>query len=77
MKDILNDPHSRLRRHPQLSDVAENESWIETLFPDGLPLDPEGPVFGEDGYEQIAAGRDTLFPKGIHSLSNLLSRGIE
>jgi len=60
-----------------LVDVAENKSWIDTLFPDGLPLDPEEPVFGEDGYEQIAAGRDTLFPKGIHSLSNLLSRGLE
>ena len=74
---ISNDPHSRLRRHPLLSDVNENESWIETLFPDGLPLDPEGPVFGEDSYEQIPTGRDTLFPKGINWLSNFLSRGIE
>ncbi len=72
-----NNPHSRLRRHPLLSAVAESESWIETIFPDGLPLDPEGPVFGEDSYEQIPAGNDTLFPKGINWLSNFLSRGIE
>ena len=72
-----NDPRSRLRRHPLLSDVAATETWVETLFPDGLPLDPEGPVFGEDSYEQIPAGRDTLFPRGINWLTNLLSRRIE
>lgn len=77
LDQISNDSRSLLRRHSLLSDVAENESWIETLFPDGLPLDPEGPVFGEDSYEQIPAGRDILFPKGIDWLSNLLSRGIE
>jgi len=77
LDQISNDPHSRLRRHPLLSDVAANESWIETIFPDGLPLDPEGPVLGEDSYEPIPAGRETLFPKGINWLSNFLSRAIE
>ena len=74
---ICNDPLSRLRSHPLLGESGESESWIETFFPDGLPLDPEGPVFGEDNYEEIAAGRDTLFPKGIDWLSNFLSRSIE
>jgi phosphatidylserine/phosphatidylglycerophosphate/cardiolipin synthase-like enzyme len=68
---------SRLRRHPLLSASGENETWIESFFPDGLPLDPEGPIFGEDSYEQIPAGRDALFPKGINWLSSLLSKGIE
>ena len=77
LNQISNDPQSRLRRHPLISAVTENESWIETIFPDGLPLDPEGPVFGEDSYEPIPADRDTLFPKGINWLSNFLSRGIE
>jgi phospholipase D1/2 len=70
-------PLSRLRSHPLVNGSAESESWIETFFPDGLPLDPEGPVFGEDSYEEIPPGRDTLFPRGINWLSNLLSRGIE
>ena len=63
--------------HPLLNNSSEAETWIETFFPDGLPLDPEGPVFGEDTYEPIPAGRDTLFPKGINWLSNLLSKRIE
>ena len=77
LDQISNDPHSRLRRHPLLSDVAASESWIETIFPGGLPPDPEGPVSGEDSYEPIPAGRETLFPKGINWLSNFLSRAIE
>jgi len=77
LDQISNDPHSRLRRHPLLSDVAASESWIETIFPDGLPPDPEGPVSGEDSYEPIPAGRETLFPKGINWLSNFVSRAIE
>ena len=70
-------PDSRLRRHPLGIAAAENETWIESIFPDGLPLDPEGPVFGEDSYEQIPAARDALFPKGINWLSSLLSKAIE
>jgi phosphatidylserine/phosphatidylglycerophosphate/cardiolipin synthase-like enzyme len=77
LDQICANPLARLRSHPLLADNGESESWIQTFFPDGLPLDPEGPVFGEDSYEQIPAGRDTLFPKGINWLSNLLSRGIE
>ena len=60
-----------------LVDGAGNESWLETLLSDGLPFDPDEPVFGEDGYEQIPAYRDTWFPKGINAPSNLLSRGLE
>ena len=77
LDEIAQDPSSRLRIHPLLDNSAEAETWIETFFPDGLPLDPEGPVFGEDTYEPIPAGRDTLFPKGINWLSNLLSKRIE
>ena len=77
LEQICLDPLSRLRSHPLSTDNGESDSWIQTLFPDGLPLDPEGPVFGEDSYEQIPPGRDTLFPKGINWLSNLLSRNIE
>ena len=74
---ICADPRSRLRCHPLINGAGESESWIEAFFPDGLPLDPEGPVFGEESYEEIPAGRDTLFPKGIGWLNNLLSKGIE
>ena len=77
LDQISNDPHSRLRRYPLFSDVAKNQSWIETLFPDGLSLHPGESVFGEDSYEPIAPGLDTLFPKGLHWLSNLLSESIE
>jgi len=68
---------SRLRMHPLLNEAVESDSWLETFFPDGLPLDPEGPVFGEDTYEELPADRDTLFPRGINWLSNLLSKKIE
>lgn len=68
---------SRLRRHPLLNDSSDGENWIQTIFPSGLPLDPEGPVFGEDSYEPISAALDTLFPKGIGWLSSLLSKSIE
>jgi hypothetical protein len=74
---LSNDPHSHLRRDPLFSDVAEHESWVETFFPDGLLRDADEPVFGDGSYEQIPAGRGTLFLKGINGLSNLLSRGIE
>jgi phosphatidylserine/phosphatidylglycerophosphate/cardiolipin synthase-like enzyme len=77
LDQLAGDPGSRLRRHPLLTVAGGKESWIESLFPDGLPLDPEGPVFGEDSYEPIPAGPDTLFPKGINWLSSLLSKGIE
>lgn len=77
LDQICADPLSRLRSHPLVNDAGETESWIEAFFPEGLPLDPEGPVFGEDSYEEIPAGRDTLFPKGINWLHNLLSKGIE
>jgi hypothetical protein len=63
--------------HPLLDATVETESWLEAFFPDGLPLDPEGPVFGEDTYEELPADRDTLFPRGINWLSNLLSKKIE
>jgi phosphatidylserine/phosphatidylglycerophosphate/cardiolipin synthase-like enzyme len=77
LDQLARDPVSRLRQHPVLSAGVGNETWIESLFPGGLPLDPEGPIFGEDSYEQIPAGRNTLFPKGINWLSSLLSKGIE
>jgi phospholipase D1/2 len=77
LDQTCNNPHSRLRLHPNFEGSADGESWIETFFPDGLPLDPEGPVFGEDSYEPIPESRDGLFPKGINWLSSLLSRGIE
>ncbi|HEX5023460.1 MAG TPA: phospholipase D-like domain-containing protein [Candidatus Binatia bacterium] len=77
LDQICNNQHSRLRFHPSLQGSAGGESWIETFFPDGLPLDPEGPVFGEDSYEPLPESRDSLFPRGINWLSTLLSRGIE
>jgi len=77
LDQFADDPDSRLRRHPLGIAAAENETWIESIFPDGLPLDPEGPVFGEDSYEQIPSARDALFPKGINWLSSLLSKAIE
>ncbi len=73
---ISGNPASRLRRHPLLNDSSEGESWIQTILPGGLPLDPEGPVFGEDSYEPISAALDALFPKGIGWLSSLLSKTI-
>ena len=77
LDQISNNPFSRLRRHPLLSDSGESETWIQTVFPDGLPLDPEGPVFGEDSYEPLSTSLDRLFPKGVQWLSSLLSKGIE
>ena len=77
LDQLADDPGSRLRRHPLLTDSAGNETWIESLFPDGLPLDPEGPILGEDSYEPMPNGRDSLFPRGINWLTSLLSKGIE
>jgi phosphatidylserine/phosphatidylglycerophosphate/cardiolipin synthase-like enzyme len=74
---LADDPLCRLRRHPLMEGSATGETWIETVFPEGLPLDPEGPVFGEDTYEPIREESDPLFPKGISWLSSLLSKGVE
>ena len=77
LEALAENPASRLRMHPLLNGALETESWLETFFPDGLPLDPEGPVFGEDTYEDLPADRETSFPRGINWLSHLLSKKIE
>lgn len=74
---LSNDSVSRLRRHPLLGAFAASETWIESFFPNGLPLDPEGPIFGEDSYEPVGRSRGALFPRGINWLSSLLSKGVE
>lgn len=77
LEALAQNPASRLRAHPLLSEAVETESWLETFFPDGLPFDPEGPVFGEDTYEDLPADRNASFPRGTSWLSNLLSKKIE
>jgi phosphatidylserine/phosphatidylglycerophosphate/cardiolipin synthase-like enzyme len=76
LDQFASDAACRLRCHPLVEASTTNGTWIETVFPEGLPLDPEGPIFGEDTYEPLG-DRDTFFPKGISWLSTLLSKGVE
>jgi phosphatidylserine/phosphatidylglycerophosphate/cardiolipin synthase-like enzyme len=62
---------SRLRHHPQRS-VAEEYGWLTTIFPDGLPFDPRGPMSSEPVSAAPESNEDSLFTRGITELKNWL-----
>jgi hypothetical protein len=63
---------SRLRHHPQRS-VAEEYGWLTSIFPDGLPFDPRGPVTGEVSNDATAGAEGSFFTRGITELKNWLT----
>ena len=63
---------SRLRHHPQRS-VAEEYGWLTSIFPDGLPFDPRGPVTGEVSNDATAGAEGSFFARGITELKNWLT----
>jgi phospholipase D1/2 len=65
----------RLRHHP-IDSVADEYQWVTTVLPDGLPFDTEGPLYGENTYEDLSAAEDSFFTRGVTTLKNwLLSFG--
>jgi phosphatidylserine/phosphatidylglycerophosphate/cardiolipin synthase-like enzyme len=68
---------SRLRHHPQRSG-AEEYGWLTSIFPDGLPFDPRGPVVGEVAGDTTPGAEGSFFTRGITGLKNwLTSSGAE
>jgi phosphatidylserine/phosphatidylglycerophosphate/cardiolipin synthase-like enzyme len=60
---------SRLRHHP----IETVEYPLLTSFlPEGLPFDPEGPIFDETHYEGISDKKDGFFSRGVTSLRTWL-----
>jgi hypothetical protein len=63
---------SRLRHHPQRSG-AEEYSWLTSIFPDGLPFDPRGPVVAEVSSDTTPGAEGSIFTRGITELKNWLT----
>jgi phospholipase D1/2 len=60
---------SRLRHHP-LEIVSEDYQWVTSVFPDGLPFDPESPAYTEEAYEKISPSENSFFSKGLTTLKD-------
>jgi phosphatidylserine/phosphatidylglycerophosphate/cardiolipin synthase-like enzyme len=67
---------SRLRHHPQRSG-AEEYSWLTSIFPDGLPFDPRGPVVAEVSSDTTPGAEGSIFTRGITELKNWLTSASE
>jgi phosphatidylserine/phosphatidylglycerophosphate/cardiolipin synthase-like enzyme len=63
---------SRLRHHPQRSG-AEEYGWLTSIFPDGLPFDPRGPVATEVPADTTPGAEGSFFTRGITGLKNWLT----
>jgi hypothetical protein len=62
---------SRLRHHPQRS-VADEYGWLTSIFPDGLPFDPRGPITNEIPSDTTPGAEGSFFTRGITELKNWL-----
>jgi phosphatidylserine/phosphatidylglycerophosphate/cardiolipin synthase-like enzyme len=62
---------TRLRHHPMHSS-SEEYSWLTTIFPDGLPFDPQGPVATAPADENPETTEESFFTRGITGLRNWL-----
>jgi phospholipase D1/2 len=61
---------SRLRHHP-LESISDGYQWVTSVFPDGLPFDPEGPAYTEETYEKMSPSEDSFFSNGLTTLRDL------
>jgi phosphatidylserine/phosphatidylglycerophosphate/cardiolipin synthase-like enzyme len=62
---------TRLRHHPQRSS-SEEYGWLTTIFPDGLPFDPQGPMETACAGDAPEASEDSFFSWGITELKQWL-----
>jgi phospholipase D1/2 len=60
---------SRLRHHP-LETISDEYQWVTSVFPDGLPFDPEGPAYTEETYEKMPPREDSFFSNGLTTLKD-------
>ena len=66
--DSLADSGSlRLRHHP-LESIPDEYQWVTSVFPDGLPFDPESPAYSEETYEKMSPSEDSFFSNGLTTL---------
>jgi phospholipase D1/2 len=57
LNDLADDNSSRLRHHP-LKNGLDTAPGLISLFPDGLPLDPEEPLFETNYSEKASSGQN-------------------
>jgi phosphatidylserine/phosphatidylglycerophosphate/cardiolipin synthase-like enzyme len=62
---------TRLRHHPQRSS-SEEYHWLTSIFPDGLPFDPQGPVAAASDSDEPPNSEFSFFARGITGLKNWL-----
>lgn len=62
---------TRLRHHP-LRSSSEEYAWLTTIFPDGLPFDPQSPVAAEPVSITPESSEESFFTRGITGLKNWL-----
>jgi phosphatidylserine/phosphatidylglycerophosphate/cardiolipin synthase-like enzyme len=62
---------TRLRHHP-LRSTSEEYGWLTTIFPDGLPFDPRGPVTEEPVSSATESSDESFFTRGITGLKSWL-----
>ncbi len=63
---------TRLRHHP-LRSSSEEYGWLTTIFPDGLPFDPQGPVARGPLSDAPESSEESFFTRGISGLKNWLN----
>jgi hypothetical protein len=71
LNELADNRSGRLRHHP-VDSVADEYQWVTTVLPDGLPFDTEGPLYGENTYEDLSAAEDSFFTRGVTTLKNWL-----
>jgi phosphatidylserine/phosphatidylglycerophosphate/cardiolipin synthase-like enzyme len=63
---------TRLRHHP-LRSSSEEYTWLTTIFPDGLPFDPQGPAAAGPANDAPESSEESFFVRGITGLKNWLT----
>jgi phosphatidylserine/phosphatidylglycerophosphate/cardiolipin synthase-like enzyme len=63
---------SRLCHHPQHS-ISDEYRWLTSIFPNGLPFDPQGPIPSESSRNQAPESDAWFFSWGISSLTSWLA----
>lgn len=72
LNELANDSSFRLRHHP-LKNGLDTAPGLISLFPDGLPLDPEEPLFETNYAEKTGGGQNRVSGKGGFFLGHWLS----
>jgi phospholipase D1/2 len=67
---------SRLRHHP-LEIISDEYQWVTSVFPDGLPFDPESPAYTEEAYEKMSRSENSFFSKGLTTLKDWFLKPVQ